>query len=58
MTTSAEDLKQQLDELTEPQLQRIADFIAFSKFSNQRHRAFELFSSGDLPPHNVSHLAQ
>jgi hypothetical protein len=36
MTTSAEDLKQQLDELTEPQLQRIADFIAFSKFVNQR----------------------
>jgi len=38
MPTSAEDLKQDLDGLTEPQLQQVADFIAFLKFSDRRRR--------------------
>jgi hypothetical protein len=42
MTTSAEDLKQQLDELTEPQLQRIADFM-----DTTSHRCFS-FIGNDL----------
>ncbi len=36
MPISSEDLKQDLDQLTNEQLQQVADFIAFLKFRNQR----------------------
>ncbi|MFM7478585.1 MAG: hypothetical protein ACKO2T_23455, partial [Microcystis aeruginosa] len=39
MPVSAEALKQDLDRLTDNQLQQVADFIAFLKFRSQRHRA-------------------
>jgi hypothetical protein len=38
MPISTEALKQDLDQLTHDQLQQVADFIAFLKFRNQRHR--------------------
>lgn len=39
MPVSAEALKQDLDRLTDNQLQQVADFIALLKFRNQRrHR--------------------
>jgi light-regulated signal transduction histidine kinase (bacteriophytochrome) len=39
MPVSAEALKQNLDQLTQNELQQVADFIAFLKFRNQRqHR--------------------
>ncbi len=39
MPVSTETLKQDLDELTQNQLQQVADFIAFLKFRSQRrHR--------------------
>jgi len=39
MPVSTEALKQELDLLTDNQLQQVADFIAFLKFRNQRrHR--------------------
>jgi hypothetical protein len=37
MAVSTEALKQDLDRLTHDQLQQVADFIAFLKFSNQHH---------------------
>ncbi len=57
MPTSAEDLKQQLDELTEPQLQQVADFIAFLKFSNRHRTAINPARSADLPSDKVDYLA-
>jgi len=39
MPVSAEALKQDLDRLTDNQLQQVADFIAFLKFRSQRHQA-------------------
>jgi hypothetical protein len=39
MTVSTEALRQDLEQLTQHQLQQVADFIAFLKFCNQRrHR--------------------
>ncbi|KAM3091591.1 hypothetical protein ACKFKG_25320 [Phormidesmis sp. 146-35] len=38
MTITTEALKQDLDQLTPEQLQQVADFIAFLKFRDQRHR--------------------
>jgi hypothetical protein len=38
MPISSEVLKQDLDQLTQEQLQQVADFIAFLKFSNKRRR--------------------
>jgi hypothetical protein len=38
MSISTEVLKQDLDQLTGDQLQQVADFIAFLKFRDQRHR--------------------
>jgi hypothetical protein len=43
MLTSSEALKQNLDQLTNEQLQQVADFIAFLKFRDQR-RPFALDS--------------
>jgi hypothetical protein len=37
MPISTEALKQDLDGLTENQLQQVSDFIAFLKFRTQRH---------------------
>jgi hypothetical protein len=37
MNVSTEDLKQDLDKLTHKQIQQVADFIAFLKFSDRRH---------------------
>ncbi|PPS45126.1 hypothetical protein [Chroococcidiopsis sp. TS-821] len=36
MSISSEALKQDLDQLTEEQLQQVADFIAFLKFRDKR----------------------
>jgi hypothetical protein len=38
MPISTEALKQDLEQLTHDQLQQVADFIAFLKFRDQRHR--------------------
>lgn len=38
MSISTEALKQDLDQLTNEQLQQVADFIAFLKFQNKRRR--------------------
>jgi hypothetical protein len=39
MSVSTESIKQDLDRLTQNQLQQVAEFIAFLKFRNQRrHR--------------------
>ncbi|MUL36151.1 hypothetical protein [Gloeocapsopsis dulcis] len=38
MAISTEALKQDIDRLTNEQLQQVADFIAFLKFQNKRHR--------------------
>ena len=38
MPTSREALKQDLDQLTNEQLQQVADFIAFLKFRDKRRR--------------------
>lgn len=38
MPISSEALKQDLDQLTNDQLQQVADFIAFLKFRNKRRR--------------------
>lgn len=38
MPVSHQALKEDLDHLTHIQLQQVADFIAFLKFRNQRHR--------------------
>jgi hypothetical protein len=37
MPVSTEALKQDLDGLTDNQLQQVADFVAFLKFRSQRH---------------------
>jgi hypothetical protein len=37
MSISSETLKQDLDQLTQDQLQQVADFIAFLKFREQQH---------------------
>ncbi len=38
MPVSTEALKQDLDGLTNNQLQQVADFVAFLKFRSQRHQ--------------------
>ena len=38
MPVSSEALKQDLDQLTNEQLQQVADFIAFLKFRDKRRR--------------------
>jgi hypothetical protein len=38
MPISSEALKQDIDRLTEEQLQQVADFIAFLKFRDKRYR--------------------
>ena len=38
MPISSEALKQDLDQLTDEQLQQVADFIAFLKFRDKRRR--------------------
>jgi hypothetical protein len=38
MPVTREALKQDLDHLTSEQLQQVADFIAFLKFQDKRHR--------------------
>jgi hypothetical protein len=38
MSISRETLKQDLDQLTEEQLQQVADFVAFLKFRRRRRR--------------------
>jgi hypothetical protein len=38
MPISSEVLKQDLDQLTDEQLQQVADFIAFLRFQEQRRR--------------------
>jgi hypothetical protein len=38
MPISSEALKQDLDQLTNEQLQQVADFIAFLKFQDKRRR--------------------
>lgn len=38
MPVTSEVLKQDLDQLTDEQLQQVADFIAFLKFQNRRDR--------------------
>ena len=38
MPITSEALKQDIDRLTAEQLQQVADFIAFLKFRDQRHR--------------------
>lgn len=38
MTTTRETLKQDLDHLTNEQLQQVADFVAFLKFRDRRRR--------------------
>lgn len=38
MPITSEALKQDLDHLTEEQLQQVAEFIAFLKFREKRHR--------------------
>lgn len=38
MTVTSEALKQDLDHLTNEQLQQVADFIAFLKFRDKCHR--------------------
>lgn len=38
MSISNQAIKQDLDHLTTEQLQQVADFIAFLKFRDQRHR--------------------
>lgn len=38
MPITSEALKRDLDQLSDEQLQQVADFIAFLKFRNQRHR--------------------
>lgn len=38
MTVTSEALKQDLDQLTDEQLQQVADFIAFLKFQDKRRR--------------------
>lgn len=38
MPISSETLKQDLDQLTNEQLQQVADFIAFLKFRDKRRR--------------------
>jgi hypothetical protein len=38
MPISTEVLKQDLDQLTHDQIQQVADFIAFLKFRDKRHR--------------------
>ena len=38
MPISSEALKQDLDRLTQDQLQQVADFVAFLKFQDRHHR--------------------
>jgi hypothetical protein len=38
MPVTSKTLKQDLDQLTDEQLQQVADFIAFLKFRDKRHR--------------------
>jgi hypothetical protein len=38
MPISSKDIKQDLDRLTNDQLQQVADFIAFLKFQDKRRR--------------------
>ncbi|MGE5660311.1 MAG: hypothetical protein ACM37W_27285 [Actinomycetota bacterium] len=38
MRITSEALKQDIDRLTDDQLQQVADFIAFLKFRDKRHR--------------------
>ena len=38
MTITSETIKQDLDRLSDEQLRAVADFIAFLKFRDQRHR--------------------
>lgn len=38
MSATSETLKQDLDQLTNEQLQQVADFIAFLKFQDKRRR--------------------
>jgi parvulin-like peptidyl-prolyl isomerase len=42
MITSSETVKQDLDRLTNEQLQQVADFIAFLKYRSKRDRRFIL----------------
>ena len=42
MPISSEALKQDIDRLTNDQLQQVADFIAFLKFRDQRRRSVVL----------------
>lgn len=42
MPISSEALKQDLDRLTNEQLQQVADFIAFLKFRDKRRRQLSL----------------
>lgn len=42
MPISSEALKQDLDRLTQDQLQQVADFIAFLKFRDRHHRRLTL----------------
>lgn len=42
MSISSEALKQDLEQLTQEQLQQVADFIAFLKFRDQRRRRIVL----------------
>jgi hypothetical protein len=41
MQATAEHLKQDLDHLSSPQLQQVADFIAFLKFRDRTRRTVE-----------------
>jgi hypothetical protein len=41
MQATAEHLKQDLDHLSSPQLQQVADFIAFLKFRDRTRQAVE-----------------
>jgi hypothetical protein len=41
MQATAEHLKQDLDHLSSPQLQQVADFIAFLKFRDRSRRTVE-----------------
>lgn len=45
MHISTEDLKQDLNQLTNDQLQQVADFIAFLKFQDKRRRRATLLKS-------------
>ncbi len=41
MQLTHEDLKQDLEHLSAPQLQQVADFIAFLKFRDRPHRSID-----------------